>query len=169
MSSFLTFIIWPESNNSKVKNGIKILKFAVLDLRGKTFISSYNIVISALITDGVDSVTADISLDTDEDLSAQHLIDFSPIYRCLHIYTVLGCKDVFENYYRTQREKQARLVVQPSFSTVKFLHYFLYLWSLANTICKKLFLYIHILTHAFKFDYELQKSIFWYYYFSKES
>lgn len=83
--------------------------------------------------DGVDSVTADISLDTDEDLSAQHLIDFSPIYRCLHIYTVLGCKDVFENYYRTQREKQARLVVQPSFSTpASILNYQTYLRSIVG-------------------------------------
>ena len=55
----------------------------------------------------------------DEDISAQHLIDFSPIYRCLHIYSVLGARDVFENYYRTQREKQARLVVQPYFGNVR--------------------------------------------------
>jgi hypothetical protein len=59
-----------------------------------------------------------VGLDTDEDISAQHLIDFSPIYRSMHIYSVLGAKDVFESYYRTQREKQARLVVQPSFGTV---------------------------------------------------
>ena len=59
-----------------------------------------------------------MDLDTDEDISAQHLIDFSPIYRCLHIYSVLGSRDIFENYYRTQREKQARLVVQPSFGSV---------------------------------------------------
>lgn len=72
-----------------------------------------------------DSPAAGITLDTDEDLSAQHLIDFSPIYRCLHIYTVLGSKDVFENYYRTQREKQARLVVQFSFSTVQYFQFFM--------------------------------------------
>uniref|UniRef100_A0A665VPU5 Exocyst complex component n=1 Tax=Echeneis naucrates TaxID=173247 RepID=A0A665VPU5_ECHNA len=41
------------------------------------------------------------------------LVDFSPVYRCLHIYTVLGLRDVFENYYRKQRRKQARLVLQP--------------------------------------------------------
>ena len=28
--------------------------------------------------------------DTEEDLSAEDLVDFSPVYRCLHIYTVLG-------------------------------------------------------------------------------
>uniref|UniRef100_A0A8C9WX64 Exocyst complex component n=1 Tax=Sander lucioperca TaxID=283035 RepID=A0A8C9WX64_SANLU len=44
---------------------------------------------------------------------AQDLVDFSPVYRCLHIYTVLGLRDVFENYYRKQRRKQARLVLQP--------------------------------------------------------
>uniref|UniRef100_A0A8K9VF24 Exocyst complex component n=1 Tax=Oncorhynchus mykiss TaxID=8022 RepID=A0A8K9VF24_ONCMY len=34
-------------------------------------------------------------------------------YRCLHIYTVLGDRETFENYYRKQRKKQARLVLQP--------------------------------------------------------
>nr|XP_043869749.1 exocyst complex component 6 isoform X2 [Solea senegalensis] len=52
--------------------------------------------------------------DTDEEvLTAQDLVDFSPVYRCLHIYTVLGDRETFENYYRKQRKKQARLVLQP--------------------------------------------------------
>lgn len=70
----------------------------------------------------LDVQSSEIVLDSDEDLSAQHLIDFSPIYRCLHIYTVLASRDVFENYYRTQREKQARLVVQPPYSKVRIIH-----------------------------------------------
>uniref|UniRef100_A0A1B6C9M8 Exocyst complex component n=1 Tax=Clastoptera arizonana TaxID=38151 RepID=A0A1B6C9M8_9HEMI len=53
------------------------------------------------------------SYDVEEDLSAQDLIDFSPVYRCLHIYTVISSSDVFEVYYRKQRKKQARLVLQP--------------------------------------------------------
>ncbi|XP_053258225.1 exocyst complex component 6B isoform X3 [Podarcis raffonei] len=44
---------------------------------------------------------------------AQDLVDFSPVYRCLHIYSVLGARDSFESYYRKQRRKQARLVLQP--------------------------------------------------------
>ncbi|XP_026018571.1 exocyst complex component 6B isoform X2 [Astatotilapia calliptera] len=51
--------------------------------------------------------------EEDEVPGAQDLVDFSPVYRCLHIYTVLGLRDVFENYYRKQRRKQARLVLQP--------------------------------------------------------
>ncbi|XP_075468888.1 exocyst complex component 6 isoform X2 [Ascaphus truei] len=52
--------------------------------------------------------------DTEEEvLTAQDLVDFSPVYRCLHIYSVLGDKEIFENYYRKQRRKQARLVLQP--------------------------------------------------------
>ncbi|BFZ02390.1 hypothetical protein BsWGS_05429 [Bradybaena similaris] len=51
--------------------------------------------------------------DTEEELSAQDLVDFSPVYRCLHIYTVLGDKEKFETYYRSQRWKQARLSLQP--------------------------------------------------------
>ncbi|MEE6462869.1 hypothetical protein FKM82_001751 [Ascaphus truei] len=54
--------------------------------------------------------------DEDEEEQApgtQDLVDFSPVYRCLHIYTVLGSREIFENYYRKQRRKQARLVLQP--------------------------------------------------------
>ncbi|XP_052225229.1 exocyst complex component 6B-like isoform X1 [Dreissena polymorpha] len=49
----------------------------------------------------------------EEELSAQDLIDFSPVYRCLHIYTVLSDREQFETYYRKQRRKQARLSLQP--------------------------------------------------------
>ena len=50
--------------------------------------------------------------DAEEDLSAQDLVDFSPVYRCLHIYTVLGERDTFEKYYRKQRLQQSRLTLQ---------------------------------------------------------
>ncbi|KAJ8965010.1 hypothetical protein NQ314_004408 [Rhamnusium bicolor] len=50
---------------------------------------------------------------SEEDLSAQELIDFSPIYRGLHIAHVLGRSSTFEIYYRAERTKQARLVLQP--------------------------------------------------------
>lgn len=56
----------------------------------------------------------DLSSSLDEDdLSAHELIDFSPIYRGLHISTVLGRSNAFETYYRTERTKQARLVLLP--------------------------------------------------------
>ncbi|XP_013391854.1 exocyst complex component 6B isoform X2 [Lingula anatina] len=48
-----------------------------------------------------------------EELSAQDLVDFSPVYRCFHIYTVLGARETFVDYYRRQRRKQARLALQP--------------------------------------------------------
>ncbi|XP_075072247.1 exocyst complex component 6 isoform X3 [Mixophyes fleayi] len=52
--------------------------------------------------------------DQEEEVqSVQDLVDFTPVYRCLHIYSVLGDKEIFENYYRKQRRKQARLVLQP--------------------------------------------------------
>uniref|UniRef100_A0A8C9SY43 Exocyst complex component n=1 Tax=Scleropages formosus TaxID=113540 RepID=A0A8C9SY43_SCLFO len=54
----------------------------------------------------------------DEVLTAPDLVDFSPVYRCLHIYSVLGDRETFENYYRKQRKKQARLVLQPQSSMV---------------------------------------------------
>ncbi|XP_036903261.1 exocyst complex component 6 isoform X3 [Sturnira hondurensis] len=49
----------------------------------------------------------------EEVLTVQDLVDFSPVYRCLHIYSVLGDEETFQNYYRKQRKKQARLVLQP--------------------------------------------------------
>ncbi|XP_057362065.1 exocyst complex component 6 isoform X5 [Manis pentadactyla] len=49
----------------------------------------------------------------EEVLTVQELVDFSPVYHCLHIYSVLGDEETFENYYRKQRKKQARLVLQP--------------------------------------------------------
>ncbi|XP_075390285.1 exocyst complex component 6 isoform X2 [Tenrec ecaudatus] len=48
----------------------------------------------------------------EEVLTVQDLVDFSPVYRCLHIYSALGSEETFENYYRKQRKKQARLVLQ---------------------------------------------------------
>ncbi|XP_041065736.1 exocyst complex component 6-like isoform X5 [Carcharodon carcharias] len=52
----------------------------------------------------------------EEVLTAQDLVDFSPVYRCLHIYSILGDRETFENYYRKQRRKQAGLVLQPQSS-----------------------------------------------------
>ncbi|XP_029311495.1 exocyst complex component 6 isoform X2 [Cottoperca gobio] len=61
----------------------------------------------------MDEDTGDEDEADEEILTAQDLVDFSPVYRCLHIYTVLGDRETFENYYRKQRKKQARLVLQP--------------------------------------------------------
>ncbi|XP_031556989.1 exocyst complex component 6B-like [Actinia tenebrosa] len=56
--------------------------------------------------------------DEELDQSALDLVDFSPVYRCLHIYTVVGEREYFEHYYRKQRRKQARLVLQPNHGTI---------------------------------------------------
>lgn len=40
-------------------------------------------------------------------------IDFGPVYRGLHIFTNLGFKDQFDEYYREQRQKQSRLAFTP--------------------------------------------------------
>uniref|UniRef100_A0A4W6FLX9 Exocyst complex component n=1 Tax=Lates calcarifer TaxID=8187 RepID=A0A4W6FLX9_LATCA len=61
----------------------------------------------------IDDNTGDEDEADEEILTAQDLVDFSPVYRCLHIYTVLGDRETFESYYRKQRKKQARLVLQP--------------------------------------------------------
>ena len=51
--------------------------------------------------------------DTEEDLSAPDLVDFGPVYRCLHIYTVLGEREIYERYYRKQRAQQCTLTLTP--------------------------------------------------------
>jgi len=51
--------------------------------------------------------------EAEADLSAQDLVDFSPVYKCLHIYSVLGEREEFEKYYRKQRRQQATLTLQP--------------------------------------------------------
>ncbi|XP_016838806.1 exocyst complex component 6B isoform X1 [Nasonia vitripennis] len=53
------------------------------------------------------------STSEEEEMSAQDLMDFSPVYRCMHIYTVLREGEDFKAYYRQQRQQQARLVLQP--------------------------------------------------------
>lgn len=60
-------------------------------------------------------------IDGEEELSAQDLMDFSPVYRCMHIYTVLREADTFKAYYRQQRQQQARLVLQPPINMVIFI------------------------------------------------
>ena len=51
--------------------------------------------------------------DTEEDLSAPDLVDFGPVYRCLHIYSVLGERETYERYYRKQRTQQCTLTLTP--------------------------------------------------------
>lgn len=53
---------------------------------------------------------------SEEEMSATDLVDFSAVYRCLHIFSCLGSSEEFESYYRNQREQQQRLALQPPHS-----------------------------------------------------
>ncbi|VUZ42350.1 unnamed protein product [Hymenolepis diminuta] len=44
----------------------------------------------------------------------ENLINFGPIYRCLHIHSVSGERTEFEHYYFTQRRKQCQLILSLS-------------------------------------------------------
>ncbi|XP_022662836.1 exocyst complex component 6-like isoform X3 [Varroa jacobsoni] len=48
--------------------------------------------------------------------TAQDLVDFSPVYRCYHIFGVLGNGERFRTYYRSSREEQAKLALQSAFN-----------------------------------------------------
>lgn len=50
-------------------------------------------------------------------------MDFSPVYRCMHIYTVLREGETFKAYYRQQRKQQARLVLQSPINMVNIINY----------------------------------------------
>ncbi|VDD76357.1 unnamed protein product [Mesocestoides corti] len=52
------------------------------------------------------------SPDTKNNIEA--LINFGPIYRCLHIHSVSGERSEFEQYYFTQRRKQCQLILSLS-------------------------------------------------------
>ncbi|KAL9890876.1 exocyst complex component Sec15 [Glossina fuscipes fuscipes] len=69
--------------------------------------------INTIIEDHKKALKNRSSAGDENNLSAQDLIDFSPIYRCLHIYNVLGQREYFEKDYRQQRRDQAKLVLQP--------------------------------------------------------
>lgn len=47
--------------------------------------------------------------------AAQDLVDFSPLYRCYHIFGVLGNGERFRAEYRSNREEQAKLALQSAF------------------------------------------------------
>ncbi|VDN58698.1 unnamed protein product [Dracunculus medinensis] len=61
-------------------------------------------------------------LEEDELMSAQDLIDFTPVHRCCQIFNVLGDREVFETYYRKQRKEQAMVVIRPPNKLVKSIH-----------------------------------------------
>ena len=67
--------------------------------------------------------TNSLSNESEEELSAQDLMDFSPVYRCMHIYTVLREGETFKAYYRQQRKQQARLVLQSPINMVNIINY----------------------------------------------
>lgn len=57
------------------------------------------------------SSTSAATPSSEDEISATDLVDFSPVYRCLHIFSCLGSRDQFENYYRQQRQQQAKLAL----------------------------------------------------------
>lgn len=73
------------------------------------------------------SLSNSFTNEVEEELSAQDLMDFSPVYRCMHIYDVLREGETFKAYYRQQRQQQARLVLQPPMNMVILLFHHLFL------------------------------------------
>eukprot|EP01137_Pigoraptor_chileana_P019950 Opistho-2@81683 len=53
------------------------------------------------------------SSQSSQSMSSGEVVEFSAVYRCLHIFEVLGCRSEFEAYYKEARRQQASLVLQP--------------------------------------------------------
>ncbi|XP_053203793.1 exocyst complex component 6B-like [Panonychus citri] len=75
---------------------------------------------SSSIEDDLDEIDSESDSDftrngisTEDELKGTDIVDFSPVYRCLHIFGCLGARELFEIYYRQQRQQQAKLVLQP--------------------------------------------------------
>lgn len=73
---------------------------------------------AAVLINGHDQLaksTPSADTETDDFFSAEEsatdIVDFSPVYRCLHIFGCLGSREEFENYYRYQRQQQAILIL----------------------------------------------------------
>ncbi|CAJ0608267.1 unnamed protein product [Cylicocyclus nassatus] len=67
------------------------------------------------------------SFEDDEKVSAQDLIDFTPVHRCCQIFNVLGAKEEFDVFYRQQRKDQCDLVIEPPSKMNSLKHYVDYL------------------------------------------
>ncbi|VDK56549.1 unnamed protein product, partial [Cylicostephanus goldi] len=67
------------------------------------------------------------SFEDDEKVSAQDLIDFTPVHRCCQIFNVLGAKEEFDVFYRQQRKDQCDLVIEPPAKMNSLKHYVDYL------------------------------------------
>jgi hypothetical protein len=59
------------------------------------------------------------------------VIDFSPLYKNLHMNQLLGSKSQFASYYRTQRQKQLKLILDAAtevlelfYNTILFSYYY---------------------------------------------
>ena len=66
------------------------------------------------------------------DKSASDLADFSPLYRCLHMFQVLGCRSECEQFFREERTKQVALVLQPVATMNNLLSYSDYFYRVAG-------------------------------------
>eukprot|EP01119_Soliformovum_irregulare_P000298 TRINITY_DN10212_c0_g1_i2.p1 TRINITY_DN10212_c0_g1~~TRINITY_DN10212_c0_g1_i2.p1 ORF type:complete len:829 (+),score=293.22 TRINITY_DN10212_c0_g1_i2:114-2600(+) len=76
-------------------------------------------------------------VESDQDITRQHLfknkeyeIDFTPLYRCLHVHKKLGLSEQFEAYYRENCQLRANGVLKPmegmSFASIHGYQNYLY-------------------------------------------
>eukprot|EP01134_Creolimax_fragrantissima_P004469 CFRG4469T1 len=77
-------------------------------------IESYLHLFSLPVAEGQEGATTDTKTESSKTGSSSAVIDYRPMYRCLHIYSVLGVSEEFESFYIDSRKKQAVLVLEAS-------------------------------------------------------
>jgi len=65
------------------------------------------------LSNKIENVDQQMNPSSDQqDLSASDIVDFSPVYKCLHIFGLINLRSWFEDYYRKQRRKQVELILE---------------------------------------------------------
>lgn len=125
---YIEVICSPSSNNSPVRRNSKPNTTVIngqLNMKGNgkkrrapppppsSSLNPFDCDSSLENPEAADSETgSSVATPSEDEMSATDLVDFSPVYRCLHIFTCLGSRDQFEHYYRQQRSQQSSLALQ---------------------------------------------------------
>lgn len=83
-------------------------------------------------SDNIAEVWDPLTFPASTELQASDQADFSPLYRSLHIYGVLGARGECEEYYKAERQKQVALVLEPFSEIASFGGYHDYFYQVAG-------------------------------------
>lgn len=74
----------------------------------------YHREVDGLVNGSASGAVRRSDLDDGHMKGVQEFVNFSPVYRCYHIFTVLGAGEKFQEYYRSSRAEQAKVAMRPA-------------------------------------------------------